>query len=174
MTRLGARRAGRGSAGVEDGAGAGSLRVGESRFGLGTRIERLESQTGADQLTVRADYAPQRRFPPVHLHPAQTEMFTVRSGQLTVWWPDGERVYGAGESFTVRPGTPHAMRNAGPERAVVDWTVSPARRTPELFARMFGARPRPAVVDVLIFVWTVVLSGRFRSEMRLVLGARPR
>lgn len=150
------------------------MRVGDTRFSLGNRIEVLETarSSGGQRFTVRAFYAPRRRFPPLHLHPQQTETFSLRAGELTVRWLDGERTYAAGESFQVPPGTPHAMRGAGSGVAVVDWTVEPALRSEELFGRLFSARPRPPLADVLAFIWHVLVSWHFRSEIVLVRRER--
>ncbi|WP_412027537.1 cupin domain-containing protein [Deinococcus yunweiensis] len=153
--------------------GTAMMHVGEQRFSLGNRIEvRGTAQTtGGQRLTLRVWYAPQRRFPPLHRHPQQTETFTVQAGELTVQWMDGSRTYAAGEGFEVPPDTPHTMRNAGADVAVVDWTVSPALHSGDLFARLYSRRPRPALADVLAFVWYVAVSRRYRPEIRLV---RPR
>lgn len=149
------------------------MHVGDSRYSLGTCIEVLETAqtTGETRLTVRAFYVPQRRFPPLHLHPHQTETFAVREGELTVRWLDGVRTYAPGDTFRVPPGTPHAMRNAGPGVSVVDWSVEPALGSGELFGRLYSLRPRPPLADLLAFVWNVAVSRRFRQEIILVSGA---
>lgn len=148
------------------------IRAGDTRHSLGSRLDVIDTAqtTGGRRVRVRVAYAPQRRFPPLHLHPRQTETFAVQAGTLTVRWPGGVGIYGAGETFTVPPGTPHAMRNAGPGPAVVEWTVEPALRTGELFAHLYSARTRPPLADILAFVRHVVLSRRFRPEMVLVRG----
>lgn len=148
-------------------AEGGALRVGEVRHSLGNRIEVLGTgrSSGGARVVVRVSYAPHGRRPPLHLHPHQTETFSVREGELTVRWPSEERRYTAGDTFHVPPGTPHAMHNAGGGVAVVDWSVEPALRSDELFARLYGARPRPALADVFAFVRHVVVSRRFRAEI---------
>lgn len=74
-------------------------------------------------------------MPPMHLHPSQTERFTVLDGALKTVIAGQERRYAAGESFEIPPGTPHQMTSDGPARA--NWQISPALRSPEFFERLF-------------------------------------
>lgn len=145
------------------------MHVGEVRFSLGTRLEVLETAatTGGQRFTVRTVSSPQRRFPPLHWHPHQTETFTVRAGHLTVRWLREQRTYAAGDTFQVLPGTAHTMRSSGQEAAVVDWSITPPLRSEELFGHIYGTRPRLPLADVLTFVWQVAVSRRFRAEMVL-------
>lgn len=73
------------------------------------------------------------KVPSGHTHPAQTERFTVVSGELR--FRLGRRVVraGAGQSVSVPPGTPHWFRNDGREEAHVLVEVRPALRMQELF-----------------------------------------
>ena len=77
-------------------------------------------------LEVEAEYGPSSHRPPAHLHPEQAEHFEVLAGVLAVQTPDGERRYGAGETFDIPRGTPHRMGNGGDEVARVRWQVRPA------------------------------------------------
>ncbi|USQ80649.1 cupin domain-containing protein [Ornithinimicrobium faecis] len=97
--------------------------------------------------------------PPKHSHPQQSEEFTVREGELTVeLGTDPTRVFQAGETVTVPPGTPHRMWSAGPNGARATWTITPALRTLDLFRYIAGGTKLPRALRML---W------RFRHEYRL-------
>jgi quercetin dioxygenase-like cupin family protein len=57
---------------------------------------------------------------PWHYHTSVQDTFFVLQGCLKVflWEPEEERGLAAGETYTVRPGRPHLVTNAGAESAV--------------------------------------------------------
>ena len=96
-------------------------------------------------LELEATYPARGPLPPAHLHPRQTERFTVLEGTLRVVVGGAEARHGPGESFTVPPGTSHQMAGETPAR--VRWEVRPALRTAAFFERLYGpreARPHDA------------------------------
>ena len=95
-------------------------------------------ETGGELLRVEAVYTtPTRSRPPVHYHPHQEERFEVLSGTLRAVVDGEERSYGAGEAFTVPPGTPHEMWSEE-EGVRLDWQTRPALRTEGFFETVWG------------------------------------
>ena len=103
----------------------------------GYRLRLLE--TGDELLVMEVTYRGDGSLPPEHLHPSQAERFTVLEGAIRTVVDGAERVYEAGESFDVPPGTPHQMGADVPASA--RWEVRPALRTAEFFERLYGATP---------------------------------
>lgn len=65
--------------------------------------------------------------PAPHLHPRQSETFSVRSGRLRVKLADAEHVLEAGERLVVAPGQVHSFANGSEtEPLVCDCRVEPA------------------------------------------------
>lgn len=100
--------------------------------GLELRVETLEP----DLLVMISTTDGTGGFPPMHLHPAQAEHFTVEEGTVNAIVGGEERTYTAGESFDVPAGTPHTMKSEGGTR--FRWEVRPALRTAEFFERLHG------------------------------------
>lgn len=99
--------------------------------GTTTVFTATAGSTGGDHVEVEATYPPDSTPPPRHLHPRQTELFTVLTGSLEVRRGDESFTAAPGESFPVEPGVPHQMW-AGGEGAVFRWRTSPALRTGEM------------------------------------------
>ena len=73
-----------------------------------------------------------------HVHPYQTETFTVLEGRLGVK-RDGEKLeFGPGEVAVIPPGTPHKFWNAGDETLRFRAEVRPALQFESLIETMFG------------------------------------
>ncbi len=87
--------------------------------------------SGGDHVEVEATYPPNSAKPPRHLHPGQTERFTVLAGSLEVRRGDEAFTAGVGEEFDVDPGVAHQMW-AGGDGAVFRWRTFPALRTGEM------------------------------------------
>jgi quercetin dioxygenase-like cupin family protein len=73
-------------------------------------------------------------LPPMHLHPAQEETFTVLEGTVDVVLGDERRTLREGDVLVIPPGTAHAMHGD----ARLRWETRPALRTDEFFAVIFG------------------------------------
>jgi quercetin dioxygenase-like cupin family protein len=99
--------------------------------GTTTVFTATADSTGGNHVEVEATYPPDSAKPPRHLHPGQTERFTVLAGSLEVRRGDEASTVGAGEAFVVEPGVAHQMW-ASSEGAVFRWRTSPALRTGEL------------------------------------------
>jgi quercetin dioxygenase-like cupin family protein len=89
------------------------------------------ASTDGEHVEVEATYPPDSARPPSHLHPRQTERFTLLRGSLEVRRGDESFTARAGDEFTVDPGVPHEMW-AGADGAVFRWRTSPALRTGEM------------------------------------------
>ena len=73
-----------------------------------------------------------------HVHPYQTEIFTVLEGRLGVKRGREKLVAGPGERLTVPKGTPHKFWNAGDETAVFVCEIRPALQFESLIETMFS------------------------------------
>ena len=73
-----------------------------------------------------------------HVHPFQTETFTVLDGQLGVKRGREQLVLGPGDVAVIPPGTPHKFWNAGGETLRFRAEVRPALRFESLIETMFG------------------------------------
>src|SRR5699024_11834419 len=59
---------------------------------------------------------PHHSGPPEHIHPYQTEQFSVTAGKLSVVMDTEEQVFGPGETVEIPRGTAHTFRNDGATR----------------------------------------------------------
>src|SRR5947209_4906402 len=100
--------------------------------GTTTVFTATATSTGGEHVEVEATYPPNSPKPPAHLHPAQTERFTVVSGSLQVRRGDEEFTARSGDEFTVEPGVAHQMW-AGDDGAVFRWRTFPPLRTGEMY-----------------------------------------
>jgi quercetin dioxygenase-like cupin family protein len=73
-----------------------------------------------------------------HVHPFQTETFTVVSGTLGVKAGREKKEYAAGETVVIEPGTPHKFWNAGTDTLRFRAEVRPALQFESLIETMFG------------------------------------
>lgn len=73
-----------------------------------------------------------------HMHPAQSERFTVESGQLTVKRAGEKSVLGAGESMLIEPGVWHDWWNEGDVDAIVRVEITPGERFLHMIETLFG------------------------------------
>jgi mannose-6-phosphate isomerase-like protein (cupin superfamily) len=73
-----------------------------------------------------------------HVHPYQTEIFTVIEGRLGVKRGREKLELGPGEAAMIDPGTPHKFWNAGDETLRFRAEVRPALQFESLIETMFG------------------------------------
>jgi mannose-6-phosphate isomerase-like protein (cupin superfamily) len=73
-----------------------------------------------------------------HVHPYQTEIFTVVEGRLGVKRGRETLELGPGEIALIDPGTPHKFWNAGDEELCFRAEVRPALQFESLIETMFG------------------------------------
>ena len=97
-------------------------------------------ETAGARHEMRVTYDPGAPAPPAHLHPHQTEQFTVEEGELLFLVAGEERHVSAGATITVPAGTIHTVSNPDKERrAVARWVTRPALRTGEFFEELAAA-----------------------------------
>lgn len=73
-----------------------------------------------------------------HIHPSQTEHFTVKEGELRLRKQSEEQTYQAGEEATIPPGTPHVWWNSGDEELHVTVEIRPADRFDAFLTSLFA------------------------------------
>ncbi|MFY9265620.1 MAG: cupin domain-containing protein [Solirubrobacterales bacterium] len=73
-----------------------------------------------------------------HMHPAQTERFTIGSGELTVVRDGETSVLKPGESALIEPGVWHDWWNEGEVEAVVRVEITPGERFIHMIETIFG------------------------------------
>ncbi|MGH7608610.1 MAG: cupin domain-containing protein [Candidatus Dormibacteria bacterium] len=164
----------------------------------GERITILETaaETGGDHLTFEVRLRPQGRVPSGHIHPHQTETFSVLEGRMR--FRRGLRVVsvGPGGSVTVPPGTFHSFLNPGPEAARMVVRSYPALRMEEVLragaelgrVRATGLGRLSWLLEVLAFLreyraevaapllpsWAVALAGALANATPRNTPERPR
>jgi len=106
------------------------------KAGTKTVFIATAESTGGDHVEIEATYPPDSAKPPLHLHPSQTEHFTVLAGALHGIRGAETFTITVGDELVVEPGTPHQMR-AGSEGAVMRWRTSPGLRTGEMFCDLW-------------------------------------
>ena len=89
------------------------------------------ASTGGAYVELEATYPPNSHKPPLHLHPSQTELFTIVSGGLDGVRGDDTFSISAGDELTIASGVPHQMW-ATAEGATFRWRTTPALRTDEM------------------------------------------
>lgn len=105
---------------------------------LGTRsvFTATAASTDGEYVEIEQSYPPDSNRPPRHLHPSQSEHFTVLSGEMHGVLAGEAFVIKTGDQLVVPAGTPHEMW-AGGEGAVMIWRTSPALRTGEMFCELW-------------------------------------
>lgn len=103
------------------------------------RLLETAAETGGARLVMAAIAEPCEVSPPKHMHPHQTETFSVTRGEL--WYVLGDsnpRVARAGEVVTVQPGVAHTWWNAGSETLEVVGRLEPAGRFQVFLETVYG------------------------------------
>lgn len=102
-------------------------------------FKTTSSDSGGQLLEMEGIFHTRSVRPPDHYHPHQEERFEVLKGAVWTRIDGKERVYQAGESFVVPPGTRHAMTNTSTEdEARILWRITPALKTEVFFETLFG------------------------------------
>ncbi|MDX1687586.1 MAG: cupin domain-containing protein [Candidatus Promineifilaceae bacterium] len=73
-----------------------------------------------------------------HIHPSQTEHFTVKEGELRLRKQGDEEIYQPGEEATIPPGTPHVWWNSGESELHVTVELRPADRFAQFLTSLFA------------------------------------
>jgi quercetin dioxygenase-like cupin family protein len=121
---------------------------------LDTRIEfeLTSADTNGTLLRFKETYRPGTPRPPMHIHAAQTERFTVLSGTLGVRVGREVRILAPGEVADVPPGTPHTLWNAGNDPCVHRVEMMPALSMEDFFQEIVtleaqGGMPPRSLAD---------------------------
>lgn len=96
------------------------------------------ASTDGEYVEIEIAYPPDSPPPPMHLHPGQTEHFTMLAGSMQGVSGGEPFTLLVGDELTVEPGTCHQM-GAGTEGAVMRWRTTPALRTGEMFCALWEA-----------------------------------
>jgi len=105
---------------------------------LGMRIvfRRTAAETNGELLEYDVVGRPRGFVVQGHVHPGQEERQEVIAGANGLAIDGSNRVYGLGESFVVRPGTPHRHFPAGSHAGHVRVELRPALHTEEFLERL--------------------------------------
>lgn len=117
-------------------------------FGSRLKIIADHTTTGG-QYDLLEGYFPSGTQTPFHCHTRYSEQLYVLEGEFTVWAGENKFVLGAGESFLISPGTPHAISvlSDRPARGLVV-------AAPSSFARLIaavGTQDETAEPDLALF-----------------------
>lgn len=106
---------------------------------MGARIVFREVQQPDGLMTMDFFLAPGREIAEPHVHPRQTERFTVVSGRARGMVGGAEQTAEAGEEHVTAPGVPHSWWNDSAEEELqLRVTFDPALHTAEMFERIFA------------------------------------
>jgi len=99
---------------------------------------KTSADTNGEYVEIEVVVEPNGFVAAPHVHPYQTERFTIVSGAVTFKAGDREFVALPGEEVVVEPGTPHKFWNDGAEDARFRCRISPALTFESLIETMFG------------------------------------
>lgn len=85
------------------------------RLGVKGRVVHAPGDPASEPLDVEFVFEGKRRGPPRHLHPRQSDEFTVIEGHLRVFDGRRWRDLGAEDRLVIPAGTVHTLRNPGKE-----------------------------------------------------------
>ena len=105
--------------------------------GTRTVFRATAASTDGAFVEVEQTYPPHSSKPPMHLHPSQSEHFTVQAGLLHAIVDGVERDLGPGEVLEVPAGTPHQMWGDADEPTTTIWRTTPALRTDQFFCDLW-------------------------------------
>ena len=106
----------------------------------GERVTFLKTaaETKGESVLIEVTVEPTGFVAAPHVHPKQTERFTILEGELTFWTGRETFTAGAGESVIVPAGTPHKFWNPADVEARFVCDVTPALGFAELLDTMFA------------------------------------
>jgi quercetin dioxygenase-like cupin family protein len=95
-------------------------------------------ETGGEYVEIELRADPDAFVAAAHVHPAQTETFTVDSGTLAVKVDGETHTATAGETVVVEPGQAHKWWNPGQDELVFRCEIRPALQFEQLIETMFS------------------------------------
>jgi quercetin dioxygenase-like cupin family protein len=145
------------------------------KTGQQIRFLRTGRDTNGQLLEMEATFAGNSIEPAAHYHPHQAEDFRVVTGELTVQMDGRTKVLRPGDTLHIPRNTVHAMWNASPGEAIVNWQVRPALTTDHFFETAFGlandGKVGPNGMPPLL--QTALLARHFSAVFRLASPPRP-
>jgi mannose-6-phosphate isomerase-like protein (cupin superfamily) len=101
-------------------------------------FQQTAAETGGEWTRFDTYVRPGGTVASAHVHPYQTERFTVRAGQLGVKLGRKSYIVGKGETIVIPAGAAHKFWNTGDEELHFVASVSPAREFESLISTMFS------------------------------------
>ena len=101
-------------------------------------FERTSHDTDGEYCRFETIVEPGGAVAAAHVHPYQTEVFTVVAGTLGVKTGREQDELGPGDTVTIEPGTPHKFWNAGEDTLRFVAEVRPALEFESLIETMFS------------------------------------
>lgn len=140
--------------------------------GQSIKFLQTSKDTHGSMLEMESSFEPYSRPPAPHYHPFQEEEFKVISGELTVQINGLIKSVKAGETLVIPKSTVHSMWNCSAGKTVVNWKVTPALNTENLFETGMGLAMsgRAGKDGMPLLLQGILLADRYSSEYRL---ARP-
>jgi quercetin dioxygenase-like cupin family protein len=102
-------------------------------WGPGVGLVWETTVSSAERVEGIQHFAPRMAGPPVHTHPSASESFHVLEGEIEVQVDGDWRTVAPGETATVPPGVPHAVRNRSDAPAKVVNAHWPGQRMEQFF-----------------------------------------
>ncbi len=99
---------------------------------------QTSGDTDGKLLEMEVTYKAHLKAPPPHYHPYQSEEFTILSGVLTVRMYGKTKSYKSGDRFLVPTNEIHSMWNESDKPTLVNWKVTPALNSEQLFETTVG------------------------------------
>lgn len=109
----------------------------EKSQGEKSEYQEVVYQYRGDTLQFEERFEADNPGPPLHIHPAQSEIFRVLEGSLTVVLSDSVVKLKAGESHEILAGVPHTFNTLGSVGALAVIEITPAAQM-EMFFRGIG------------------------------------
>jgi quercetin dioxygenase-like cupin family protein/uncharacterized protein YndB with AHSA1/START domain len=106
---------------------------------------RTARDTEGAAVELRFAVTPGGAVPATHVHPQQTETFTIHRGHCRALVGESERMAGPGDVVVVPPGTPHAWEAVDDLEMTV--VLEPALRADDFFVDLFALSVTPGGVD---------------------------
>ena len=101
-------------------------------------FRQTSRETGGEAVVIETYVRPNGFVAAAHVHPWQTERFSVISGRLGMKAGRKKLRLGRGDVAVVEPGTPHKFWNAGEETAHFVCEIRPALQFESLIETMFS------------------------------------